>query len=121
LFDIGIPEWFSPLSFDANKISMAQWNGQFGGLTHETKVHDIEESLHKAVAALASATETNRERKQKDVLHLSERLLVARLKVVHARISRLTQTGKQVAGLRIKEQELLTASVDGILKEFGTL
>jgi gamma-glutamyl phosphate reductase len=103
---------------------MAQWMGQFSGFTHETKVQDLEESLRQAVKAFASASELDRERKAKAVRHLSERLLTSRLKVLRARVSALTEPGKQTAfgkqatRLQLREQELRAQGIVGILKEF---
>ena len=101
---------------------MAQWAGQFGGFTHETKVQDIEISLRQAVRALPEA---ERHGKLKAIRHLSERLLAARLKILRARISALTEPGNktldnsQASHLRTREQELEVQDVDEILREFG--
>lgn len=101
---------------------MAQWMGQFSGLTHATKVHAIEESLRLAVKSLAAAGAADTVRKAKAVRHLSERLLAARLRQLRASISTLTEPGqdasrKQVA--RLEMRELRDQGVEGILKEFG--
>lgn len=104
---------------------MAQWMGQFSGLTHETKVHDIEASLRQAAGTLAAATAADKERKAKGVLQLAERLLACRRKAIHARISALVVPETQpdgaqgVASLREREQKLQSDGVDGILDEFG--
>ena len=103
---------------------MAQWTGQFSGMTHETKVRDIEESLRQAIDALTKASEADRDKKAKAVRHLSERLLAARLKALRARISVLTEaknkraSGTQVMRLRMREQELDAQGISGIFREF---
>ena len=104
---------------------MAQWNGQFSGLTHETKVQDIEASLRQAVTAFDAAPDAERESKAKAVHHLSGRLLAGRLKALRARLSALREPGlkrasdSQVKQLQTREQELHAQGVAGILKEFG--
>jgi hypothetical protein len=104
---------------------MAQWTGQFGGLTHETKVQDVENSLRLAIKKFETASEMERPEKLKTMRHLSERLLAVRLKALRARISALTEPGnnrlddKQAAHLRTREQELQTRGADEILREFG--
>ena len=103
---------------------MAQWNGQFSGLTHETKVQDIEASLRQAVAAFNSATEGERDSKSKAVRHLAERLLAARLKALRSRLCVLREPGKKRASdsrvkqLQAREQETEAQGVTGILNEF---
>jgi len=104
---------------------MAQWTGQFTGLTHETKVQGIEASLRQAVAAFDCAAEAERESKAKAVHHLSDRLRAARLKALRARLSALREPGlkrandSQVRQLKAREQELHAQGVAGILLEFG--
>lgn len=104
---------------------MAQWNGQFSGLTHETKVQDIEASLRQAVVAYRGASVAERDSKAKAVRHLSKRLLAARLKALRARLSGLREPGKrrvrevQLMQLQTREHELLAEGVAGILKEFS--
>jgi hypothetical protein len=104
---------------------MAQWAGQFSGFTHETKVQDIEKSLRQAIRTFKAASEPERSGKLTSLRHLSERLLAARRKALHARISALTEpgskslVGKQALHLRIREQELQAQGVDEILREFG--
>lgn len=103
---------------------MAQWTGQYSGLTHETKVQDIEALLRQAVAAFDATPEPARESKAKAVHHLSDRLLAARLKALRARLSALHEPGpKQAAAsqLQTREQELRAQGVTGIFKEFHFL
>lgn len=104
---------------------MAQWTGQFGGLTHETKVQDVENSLRPAIKSFETTSEAERLEKLKTVRHLSEWLLVVRLKALRARISALTEPGskrlddKQIAHLQKREQELQAQGADEILRGFG--
>jgi len=105
---------------------MAQWLGAYSGLTHETKMQDIEASLRKAVKAFAAASGLERDLKLENIRHLSERLLAARLKVLRAKISALAVTaskgaeiGKQMTRLERREQELQEQGIDGILAEFA--
>lgn len=104
---------------------MAQWLGQYTGRTHESKAREIETSLCKAVDALRKATEQEKTRKVKAVRRLSERLLRARHKMLHARISNLTEArapgevSQKIAHLKAQEQEMSEQGIAGILKEFG--
>jgi hypothetical protein len=106
---------------------MAQWNQQYSGQTHETKVQDLEASLRKAVKAFSAATsETEKNHKEKAVRHLSERLLESRLKILHVRISGLIvakskagATDEEIARLKVREQEMRDNGMDGILREFS--
>ena len=103
---------------------MAQWKGQFSGLTHETKVQDLEATLRQAVTAFDAAPDAERETKAKAVRHLADRLLTARLKALRARLSALREPGQkrasdsQVKQLQTREQEFHAQGVAGILKEF---
>ena len=104
---------------------MAQWMGQFSGLTHETKVQDLENSLRVAINSCKATTEAPQRGQLGAIQHLSKRLLAARLKALRARISALTEPGgkrrneEEVSRLRAREQELQSQGIDGILKEFG--
>ena len=104
---------------------MAQWAFQYSGLTHDTKVQDMEASLRHAIDACSAAAESDRDRKQRAVVQLAERLLGARLKALRARISHLSEPGarrppeEHLQTLRSRKQELETAGLDGILREFG--
>ncbi|MBN9693945.1 MAG: hypothetical protein J0M24_27190 [Verrucomicrobia bacterium] len=102
---------------------MAQWTGQFSGLTHNTKVRDTEASLRRAVAAAAQASPEVRYRKVRPMHALAERLLAVRLKAVRARIAALTEPGKrrsdEVGGLEEKERQILAGGIEAILREFG--
>lgn len=105
---------------------MAQWSGQFSGLTHNTKVRDTEASLRLAVAAVAAvaqASSEDRPRKVRTMHALAKRVLAVRLKAVRARIAALTEPGKQravgVDGLQEREQQILRGGMENILREFG--
>jgi len=103
---------------------MAQWTGQFGGHTHETKVKDIEDSLRLAIQTYRITAEAECAGKLKAIRHLAERLLAARLKALRARLSELTEPSSKsldhtkAAHLRTREQELQAQGVDDILREF---
>jgi hypothetical protein len=102
---------------------MAQWIGQFTGLTHDSKVADIEASLHVAVASFVKAEPSDKNRKAGAVRNLAKRLLTARLKQLRARISKLSEPGHRnspeaVSELRLRLQQLEEQGPNGILKEF---
>ena len=62
--------WLSLFSLDLSRHTMAQWANQFSGHTHDTKVLDIEESFHEAIAAYRAAVDADRDRKETAVHHL---------------------------------------------------
>jgi hypothetical protein len=103
---------------------MAQWKGQYTGLTHESKVQDLEALLRLTVAAFDAALESERESKARAVHQLSHRLLSARLKALRARISKLLEpgvkrnSGDQVSQLQAQKQNLRAQGMASILKEF---
>lgn len=94
---------------------MAQWNGQFSGNTHETKVRDLEDSLRIAVAAARSSSDGG---KGKAVERIADRLLSARLKVFRARLSRC-EDDDDVPSLMKKIEDLDSQGVQSVLAEFG--
>ena len=104
---------------------MAQWYGFGSGLTHETKVKDLEASMRKAVTALKAANEAETDGKMKAVHHLAERLLAARLKAMGAKISQLREPKARpvdeqiVSRLEAEQERVRDAGVDAILTEFG--
>ena len=104
---------------------MAQWSGQYSGLTHDTKVKDAEVSLRKAVESLSRLSTTDRSGKMKHIRSLAERLLAARLKAMRARLSSLTEPGstnldaEQTSSLRARKEGVEAHGVEAILKEFG--
>jgi hypothetical protein len=105
--------------------TMAQWLGQYSGRTHETKVHDLEESLRVAIDALHGASAEEQPRKTKAVHQFAEKLLSARSKALGAKIALLLEPGtkatdaEKVSRLRARAMELQASGVAGILREFG--
>lgn len=103
---------------------MAQWKGQFTGLTHETRVQETERSLRKAVSAFSAATGPDRDLKAKAVRRLADRLLGIRLKAVRARLAALSESGTKTphsgdyAHLRLIEAKLDSEGSSAILREF---
>jgi len=106
---------------------VAQWKGQYSGRTHESRVADVEASLRVAVEALRTATEKDRKNKARSARLLAERVLLARIRQIKARRSEyaeraaggLSQAQDAVASMSHRLQELETAGVFGILREFG--
>jgi hypothetical protein len=108
---------------------VAQWNGQFTGNTHATKVKDCEGALRHAVdVLLACETETELAQKRKAVINLAEKLLIARIKLLKAKINdsepvtEENQTAPRKQQLESLRQELSEAQDGGlhaILLEFG--
>lgn len=101
---------------------MAQWQGQFSGKTHETKAEDIEASLRHAAQAYRTTSDSDLAKKWKALIHLAERLLAARLKVLRARLSMLTERGSEdseIVSLRHFEQQLQAQNAEDVLREFG--
>lgn len=100
---------------------MAQWRGQFSGLTHRTKLEDAEATLRVAVEALRRAPLTHREKKAKAVRHLVGRVLDLRLKRLRAMRNRFPVAGGDLEMSRLLESERLVeaAGLCGILSEFG--
>jgi hypothetical protein len=101
---------------------MAQWERAYCGLTHDTKVKDVEASLRLAVTSFATAEESEKERKAEAVRNLAKRLLNARLKALRARISALSEPGRhaanKVSDLRLRVEELEEQGITGVLNEF---
>ena len=104
---------------------MAQWTGQFCGLTHETKVQETELSLRQGLKTFKTMPDAERIGKLKAIRTLAERLLAVRLKAMHARISVLTEPGSKsldagtASHLRKRVQELRVLGADDVLREFG--
>ena len=108
---------------------MAQWLGQFSGLTHETRVQDAEDALKHVVQAFRNASAPHeQEKKAKNIRHLAGRLLQARIRLFKARLSRASEP--RMAGLpspwsdgidHLREQEnaARAGGVQAILIEFG--
>jgi hypothetical protein len=106
---------------------MAQWIGYNSGLTHQSKVKDLEVSLRKAIAAIHSVNETERVAKWKAAEHLAERLHASRVKLLRVRISELREeimgrknpNDKSIARLENEIVRLQENGIEAILKEFG--
>ena len=106
---------------------MAQWNGQFTGNSHATKVEDCENMLKHAVDALQSCTEEQKPAKIKSVRNLAGKVLNARLKMARAKRYEADPVESddskarriQLEHLTELETKLTRASVAGILIEFG--
>jgi len=101
---------------------MAQWQGQYSGFTHETKVQDLEDSLRRAIKSASEAGPVDRDRKLKAMWHVAERVLSSRLKALRARESALTEPGRESEKTVVKLEErkirLEQTGVIGILMEF---
>ena len=102
---------------------MAQWQGQFSGRTHATKVRRLERTLAVAVSALKAASDNERGKKLKAVRTIATRLLSARLHMMRSRISvaREKQEESSVATLRSREETARVTGVEAILREFGAM
>ncbi|NBV24904.1 MAG: hypothetical protein EBS05_23665 [Proteobacteria bacterium] len=104
---------------------MAQWMGQYSGLTHETKVQDLELSLRQAIKTIGALPAPARPEKLKALRHLAGRLLAARLKAVRARVAALTEpgrldpNGRKASQLQARAAELQAMGPEDVLKEFG--
>jgi hypothetical protein len=103
---------------------MAQWTGQFSGLTHETRVQDLEVSLQQAIDTYKRSSEVERDTRLKTLRDIAERLRASRLKALKARLSKSTEPGrtrsdKQAAHLRTRVAQLEAQDVEELLTEFG--
>lgn len=106
---------------------MAQWNGQYTGNTHATKVSDLEETLSCAVKSFRETSSAEEiEAKGKSVRKLAEKLLSARLKFLKAKIYNAepvsekdeTKQVVQIEHLRQHEAKIRNDGINGILIEF---
>lgn len=105
---------------------MAQWNGQYTGNTHSTKVGDLEATLRYAVTVFRNSDE-KRNAKGKTVQKLAAKLLSARLKFLKAQIYNaepvIAENEKKqninIQTLLQLEAETRINGVNGILIEFG--
>ncbi len=106
---------------------MAQWNGQFTGNSHATKVDDLELTLEKAIEAFKTCPDELRSSKGKSVTKLASKVLNARLKLVKAKrndaepveAQGMNEKLVEVEHLREREKRLADDGVEGILREFG--
>ena len=115
-----------------SRLDMAQWLGQFSGLTHATRVQDAEACLRHAIEVFPSAVSiADRKTKAKAVRRLAERVLAARIKLIKSRIADAFDAGErhyraesaarratEVALLKKKEDLIREGGVDAILNEF---
>jgi hypothetical protein len=114
------PGGFS-LECNSGKWRMAQWLGQFTGLTRATKVADAENALRVAAAALRAAGPDEASAKARAVRRLAQRLLAVRLKAIKAQRIAATPADRpsaQADRLRRQEDAVKSAGVSGIFAEF---
>ena len=100
---------------------MAQWGGQFLGLSHRSKLAAAEATLRTAVAAFRGAAPTEVAKKAKAVRRLAARVLALRLKLLEARRNRSGPVGEAseyAEWLREPERATAAAGVSGILAEY---
>lgn len=105
---------------------MAQWNGQFSGNSHKTKVLDLEHMLTHSVDVFKSCSEETKSAKGKAVRKLAAKLLNGRLKMVKANLSETIPVEAknwekrriQFDHLIAQEQKLESEGIAGILIEF---
>lgn len=87
---------------------MAQWNGQFTGNTHATKVRDCEKALrHAATVLRACETEAHVGDKKKVVISLADKLLVTRIKFLKAKIYDAEPVTEDIRPARKRQLESL--------------
>lgn len=101
---------------------MAQWRGQFTGLSHETKVADAEVTLRAAVTSFRAASPTEAEARAEAVRRLAARVMDLRFKMLKARriaYGPVDNASEWAERLQEPERTLLDAGVSGILDEFG--
>jgi hypothetical protein len=114
-----------PLSVGAGRRrveTVAQWSGQFTGLSHETKLADAEATLRTAVAALRAAPPAEAATKAKAVRRLAARVLNLRVKLLRARRNAygpVDPASEWAERLQEPEKAVLSAGVSGILAEFA--
>ena len=99
---------------------MAQWSGQFSGLTHESKLADAEDALRVAIAVFRIVPTDAA--KAKAVRRLATRVLNLRLKLLKVR--RIAKGPVDSASIRAeqlqaRERTVSAAGVRGILAEFS--
>ena len=99
---------------------MAQWLGQFTGLTHQTKLKGAEASLRAAVKSFRAANPKELRAMAKAVRRLAARVLNLRLKVLKDRRNAYGPVPRDYAEkLQQPERAALAAGVNGILAEFA--
>ena len=107
---------------------MAQWLGQFSGLSHATRVEDAERALRAAVSAHHTALAYERPHHLNALRKLATRLLRARLKALKASLAlanriataeALARRARHIAHLHAAQAVAVAGGVDAILLEFG--
>ncbi len=107
---------------------MAQWNGQYTGNTHATKVQDNEEILRNAVIVFSEANSTEEKTaKGKIIYKLADKLLAVRLKFLRAKLyeaepvieEKVSEQNIQIEHLQQQIEKVRAEGVNGILTEFG--
>ena len=100
---------------------MAQWAGGYSGNTHASRVQDTETILREAITALRGASAPSVRTKAKTVQQLARKLLLARVRLMKARLAALPG-GTPASRRRLALQERLASTqargVTGILGEF---
>jgi ABC-type methionine transport system ATPase subunit len=111
----------------AENNTMAQWNGQFTGNTHATKVKDLEELLVHTVNVFRDlSSDEERFKKEKAIHKIAEKLLIARLKFLKAKLyetepvieEKAKKKNVQIEHLQQRIEEMQTQGANGILIEF---
>ena len=100
---------------------MAQWGGEFLGLSHASKLADAETTLRAAVAAFRAAELGMSVVKAKAVRRLAARVLTLRLKLLKAQrnaFGPVNNSGYWATKLEGPERATSDAGVGGILAEF---
>lgn len=107
---------------------MAQWNGQFTGNTHATKVQDLEHALRHSVNNFRETNlTTENKNKAKTVYKLAEKLFNARLKFLKVKLydaepvteENVRKQSVQIENLQRQIENINREGISGILIEFG--
>src|SRR5579875_1417302 len=80
---------------------VAQWVGQFSGLTHATRVKALEGSLRKTTQSLMTAAGEERRKQERTVRKLAARVLAARLRALRATQVAHVQLAQDKVDLRV--------------------
>ena len=106
---------------------MAQWYGQFSGSNLLTKVEDAEDRLREAAASFDNAPAEDRSRRVKQLRHLAQSLLRARLQLLKTRLGALQRIPmaealekrtEEIQRLKAIRETAIAGGVDAILVEF---
>jgi len=103
---------------------MAQWQGQFSGRTHATKVEDIERTLLTSIDSLTQGDEQKRKELLQNTHAIAKKLLTVRLKMLRTRMTQLSEPGRpqdqrQTASLKATIDQMMAEGMDAIMREFG--